>query len=143
MSKQMISTTDRCTGCNKCIRECPVLLANHAQQGRISVQADACIACGSCISACTHGAREYADDTERFFVDLSKGENISVIIAPAFIINYPREYKKVLGYLKERGIKHFYSVSYGADITTWAYLNYINDNKFYGGISQPCPAIVD
>ena len=139
----MISTTDQCTGCNKCIRECPVLLANCAQEGKISVHADACIACGSCISACTHEAREFGDDTDRFFADLGKGQNISVIIAPAFIINYPREYKKVLGYLKEQGIKHFYSVSYGADITTWAYLNYINDNKFYGGISQPCPAIVD
>lgn len=36
-----------------------------------------------------------------------------------------------------------YSASFGADITTWAYLNYIKDNAFIGGISQPCPAIVN
>ena len=40
-------------------------------------------------------------------------------------------------------MNHIYSVSYGADITTWAYLKYITENNFVGGISQPCPAIVN
>lgn len=35
------------------------------------------------------------------------------------------------------------SVSFGADITTWAYLNYITRYHFLGGISQPCPAVVN
>ena len=34
------------------------------------------------------------------------------------------------------------SVSFGADITTWGYIKYITENNFYGGISQPCPAVV-
>lgn len=34
------------------------------------------------------------------------------------------------------------NVSFGADITTWGYLNYINQYDFKGGISQPCPAVV-
>lgn len=34
------------------------------------------------------------------------------------------------------------SVSFGADITTWGYLNYIDKYGFTGGISQPCPAVV-
>ena len=34
------------------------------------------------------------------------------------------------------------SVSYGADICTWAYINYIQKHNFLGGISQPCPAVV-
>lgn len=83
------------------------------------------------------------NDTERFFSDLAGGKKISVIVAPAFIANYPKEYKKILGYLKEKGVNHIYSVSYGADITTWAYLKYITENHFIGGISQPCPAIVN
>ncbi len=66
-----------------------------------------------------------------------------MIVAPAFLANYPKEYKKILGYLKEKGVNHIYSVSYGADITTWAYLKYITENHFTGGISQPCPAIVN
>lgn len=31
----------------------------------------------------------------------------------------------------------------GADITTWAYINYIKKYNFIGGISEPCPVIVD
>lgn len=57
--------------------------------------------------------------------------------------NYPHEYKKVLGYLKEKGVNHIYSVSFGADITTWGYLKYITEHQFLGGISQPCPAVVN
>ena len=75
-----------------------------------------------------------------FFLTLKK---LSVIIAPAFLANYPKEYKRVLGYLKSLGVNHIYSVSFGADITTWGYLKYITENHFIGGISQPCPAIVE
>lgn len=82
------------------------------------------------------------DDTERFFADLSQGKKISVILAPAFLANYPKEYQKVLGYLKRKGVNHICSVSFGADITTWGYLKYITEHNFTGGISQPCPAVV-
>ena len=141
---ELIYTNDKCTGCNKCIRECPVLLATTAtQDGFVKVNSENCIACGACFDACTHNARDYNDDTAEFFDHLASGRNISVIVAPAFLANYPKEYKKILGYLKEKGVNHIYSVSYGADITTWAYLKYITENHFTGGISQPCPAIVN
>lgn len=140
----LVFTNDKCTGCNKCVRTCPVLTSNVATEpGKVTVSEEDCIACGACFDSCAHGARDFMDDTEQFFADLKKGKQISVIIAPAFIANYPREYKKVLGYLKSLGVNHLYSVSYGADITTWAYLKYITENNFLGGISQPCPAIVN
>ena len=140
----VVYTNDNCTGCNKCVRTCPVLTSNIATEvGHVSVSSDACIACGACFDSCAHNARDFIDDTDSFFNDLKKGHQISVIIAPAFLANYPKEYKKVLGYLKALGVNHFYSVSFGADITTWAYLKYITENNFTGGISQPCPAIVN
>ena len=63
-------------------------------------------------------------------------------MAPAFKANYPKEYESVLGGLKALGVNRIISVSFGADITTWGYLNYIKQNNFLGGISQPCPAVV-
>ncbi|MEE5990513.1 MAG: [Fe-Fe] hydrogenase large subunit C-terminal domain-containing protein [Lachnospiraceae bacterium] len=142
----LIRTNDNCIGCNKCIRACSCIGANVAverERGNvIEVDPKKCIACGACIDACEHNAREYEDDTERFFEDLAKGQKISVIIAPAFLANYPRDYENYLGMLKKLGVNRFVSVSYGADITTWAYIKYITENKFYGGISQPCPAVV-
>ncbi len=142
----LIRTNDKCIGCNKCIRACSCIGANVAREKErgniIEVDPKKCIACGACLDACEHGAREYEDDVEKFFEDLSKGQKISVIIAPAFLANYPRDYSKYLGMLKKLGVNRFISVSFGADITTWAYIKYITENKFYGGISQPCPAVV-
>lgn len=140
---ELVFTNESCTGCNKCVRACPVMVSNVVGDGGIvHVNEENCIACGACFDACTHGARDYRDDTLDFFEDLSKGKKISVILAPAFLANYPGEYKKVLGYLKEKGVNHIYSVSFGADITTWGYLKYITEHNFVGGISQPCPAVV-
>lgn len=102
----------------------------------------ACVECGECFKACKHNARVFTDDTERFFSDLAKGEPISVIFAPAFTANYPDEYKRILGYLRSKGVRFAYSVSFGADITTWGYLKYITEHQFYGGISEPCPSLV-
>ena len=140
---ELIYTTDLCTGCNKCVRSCPVLTANIAtQEGYVTVDPDKCIVCGECFDVCPHEARDYYDDTDRFFEDLASGRKISVILAPAFLANYPKEYQRVLGYLKSKGVSHICSVSFGADITTWGYLKYITEHKFFGGISQPCPAVV-
>ena len=143
---QLVYTNDKCIGCNKCIRACSCLGACVADEcdgsARINVDGDRCIACGACIHACEHDAREFRDDTENFFADLKKGENISILLAPAFKANYPNEYERILGALKAAGVNRIISISFGADITTWAYLNYINQNNFLGGISQPCPAIV-
>lgn len=145
--KGLIYTNDNCIGCNRCISECPVLTANHAvaedNAKRIEVNGEQCIACAACFDACEHKARAFTDDTQRFFEDLRKGERISILLAPAFAANYPREYKSILGGLKKAGVNRIISVSYGADITTWAYINYITSHQFTGGISQPCPAVVN
>ncbi len=146
MEQSIIFTNEKCMGCNKCISACPALLANRAEMdsdvSKIAVDQEACVQCGSCFDSCGHDARDYNDDTEAFFRSLEKGKKISLIVAPAFLANYPREYGRILGYLKQKGVNHIYSVSFGADITTWGYLRYITEHNFIGGISQPCPAVV-
>lgn len=143
----LVYTNEQCIGCNKCINVCPAMGActsKDREDGsrRIEVNGNFCVACGACMDACVHDAREYYDDTERFFDDLKKGEPISLLIAPAFLANYPDEYGAVLGGLKKLGVQRIISVSFGADITTWGYLNYIDRYNYLGGISQPCPAVV-
>lgn len=147
LNKGLVYTNEDCVGCNRCISVCPVLQANHAvvegANNVVRVDGDSCVHCGACIDVCQHKARDFQDDTERFFADLARGERISLLLAPAFIANYPDEYRQILGYLKSLGANHIISISFGADITTWAYLNWITKHNLVGGISQPCPAVVD
>ena len=76
----LVYTNDNCVGCNKCIRACSAMGANISTEpdengnSRIEVDGSKCIACGACFDVCEHAAREYYDDTERFFEDLKKGE---------------------------------------------------------------------
>jgi len=140
-----------CTGCNRCVRECPMETANVTYQdetGNIKVRIDyeKCIVCGRCITACKHDARYFEDDTARFFDDLSKGVPISLIAAPSIRTNIP-EYKRLFTYLKRLGVKKIYDVSLGADICVWAHVKHIRENsdgrkKIPPMITQPCPAIV-
>ena len=91
----LVRTNEKCIGCNRCIRACSCTGANIAVErdrvNVIEVDPKKCIACGACIDACEHGAREYIDDVDTFFEDLKKGVKISVLIAPAFLANYPHE----------------------------------------------------
>ena len=146
-ARQLIHTNDNCIACHRCISVCPALLANKAEingnKQKITVNPDYCVACGSCIDACKHDARSFEDDTEKFLYDLRNGKKISLLVAPAFFANYPESAGRILGGLKRLGVNHLIGVGFGADITTWAYIKYINEHHFVGGISQPCPAIVD
>lgn len=136
---------ENCVGCNKCIRNCMVFEANIsyvADDGnKVKIDENKCIMCGKCIEVCEHDARGYSDDTERFFEDLENGKAITVIAAPSVRVNFP-EYERLFGYLKSKRVDLIYDVSYGADITTWAYLKAISENDIKSVIAQPCPAIV-
>ncbi|MCR5716468.1 MAG: transcriptional regulator [Lachnospiraceae bacterium] len=144
--QQLVFTNENCIGCNRCISVCSALGAciSKVENGKATIEVDGnrCVVCGACIDACEHNARVYVDDTERFFADLKRGEKISILLAPAFKANYPEEYESVLGGLKSLGVNRIISISFGADICTWGYLNYIQKYHFIGGISQPCPAVV-
>ena len=140
------SKQDLCTGCNKCVRECPMETANITyldEEERIKVKIDAskCINCGRCIIMCKHDARYYEDDTIKFFSDLESGIPISLIAAPSIRTNIP-EYKRLFTYLKHSGIDKIYDVSLGADICIWTHVRYLENNKSEPLITQPCPVIV-
>jgi len=141
------SRSNSCTGCNRCVRECPMEITNITYQDengniRVKIDHEKCIACGRCITACKHDARYFIDDTQQFFDDLSKGIPVSIIAAPSIRTNIP-EYKKLFVYLKTLGVNQIYDVSLGADICTWAHIKFINNNSgCMPIITQPCPAIV-
>lgn len=139
---------NKCVGCNKCIMVCPVNFSNNItiinQNRKIEIDDSKCIACGKCLQICDHGARHYIDDSNDFWTSLLNGERITLIVAPAFLTNYPEDYKRIFTYLKSLGINLIYNVAFGADITSWAYVKYLKENSDYDFyISQPCTPIVN
>ncbi|HEY5585761.1 MAG TPA: methyl-accepting chemotaxis protein [Ruminiclostridium sp.] len=145
MENVIIVKEENCVGCNKCIRHCLVVDANASYmsngENKVKINHDKCVLCGKCIEVCDHEARDFIDDTESFFEELEQGKKISIIAAPAIRVNFPN-YQQLFGFLKSRGVDVIYDVSFGADITTWAYLKVIKENNLSTVVAQPCPAIV-
>ncbi|MDQ2087322.1 methyl-accepting chemotaxis protein [Herbivorax sp. ANBcel31] len=147
-TKKIKIKKENCIGCYKCIRNCPHPLVNKTfidSEGKMKVEINEkeCVLCTECIKACAHDARHFEDDTGEFFEALKTGEKISMVVAPAFILNYKNEYKKVLAWLKSKGVELIYDVSFGADITTFLYIKAIEENNIKTVIAQPCPVIVN
>ena len=147
----IIFTNEKCVGCNTCIATCPVLGANvaieHNGVQKVMVSKK-CIHCGNCVKTCTHGAREFRDDLDKMLQDLDAGESISILVDPAFYVDYADDAEKILGYLKSIGIKEIYDVGFGADLSIWAHARYIKQETAEKGncsafITNSCAAVIN
>ena len=133
---------EKCTNCYACITACPVKYCMDGSGDKLLINHDECIGCGHCIAACSHDARIPIDDIDLFLEDLKKEENIIAVVAPAVASVFPDTYLRLNGYLQKLGVKAFFDVSFGAELTVVTYLNYIKSKKPKTVIAQPCPAIV-
>lgn len=147
LNQGRIFTNDNCIACNRCISKCPITGANYFVKrngrARIEVDGNKCIQCGYCMDTCIHNAREYIDDIDLFMNELSAGEKFSVILAPSFFINYMEMAEQIIGYLKYLGVEKVYNAGFGADISVWGSLNYLDTHQDGAVISANCPAIVN
>ena len=146
MSTLIGNDMEKCVGCNRCIRTCPVDEANvsYIENGVTKVRVDQskCITCAACLPVCHHASRYFYDDTEKFFSDLRRGVPISMFCAPAVRANL-ENWDRINTLLRQMGVNAIYDVSVGADICTWAHIRFIQKYSPESVITQPCPPIVN
>ena len=134
---------EKCTGCLRCITQCPVKMCNDAsQEGLVYFNSDLCIGCGECLPVCEPKARYGIDDFDNFMTDLKSGVNVIAIVAPAIAANFDGMYLKFNGFLKKLGVKAIFDVSFGAELTVKSYLAYKKKKNPTVIIAQPCPTLV-
>ncbi len=132
----------KCLNCHACISVCPVKFCNDGSEDVVHINHNMCIACGRCISACTHDARLFADDFDIFIDDIIAGKEIIAIVAPAIAAGFPGKYLKLNTLLRKLGVKAIFDVSFGAELATKSYIEYLEAEKPKTVIAQPCAAIV-
>ena len=146
MSKIITVNSEKCVGCNACIRSCPAPEANITKvldDGRsvTTVNSERCIACGECVRNCLHGARDYIDDTAEVMDAINKKEKLIILAAPSIKTVFPKKWKNILNWFRDQGCL-VYDVSFGADICTWAHVRALQKGIVDNLITQPCAAIV-
>lgn len=136
-----MGVSDRqCIGCRLCVSECPAGSYVFADVGDFMAGSKPnCVDCGLCWQQCPAAAIDYEDDTERFLRDVSNGIPITLLVAPVATRCFA-DYRQVFGYLQSLGVRSFHNVLLRADITIWAYVELLrNDRAAY--ISSPCAAV--
>ena len=133
---------EKCTACHRCISVCPAKMCNDASGDYIKVNSELCIGCGRCISACHFGARQGLDDFDLFMQDLKSGVKMIAIVAPSSVVSFRGKILELNTWLKSIGIKAVFDVSFGAELTSKSYVEYIKKHNPDLLISQPCPALV-
>src|ERR1035437_5274317 len=106
---------EKCVNCHLCINACPVKYCNDGGADVVEVNQNMCIACGNCLTVCTHEARYYIDDFTPFMADIKAGEKIVAIVAPSVAANFHDNYLNLNGWLKSIGVEAIFDVSFGAE----------------------------
>jgi len=142
--RKIIKTdAELCFNCHRCVAACPVKICNDGSGDHIGVKAELCIGCGSCISACPQNARSGIDDFDAFIHDSSAGEKMVAVIDPAIAATFEGQNMQMNGWLVSRGIEAVFDISFGGELASKSYVEFIKKNKPKLVISQSCPAIVN
>ncbi|NCB31502.1 MAG: 4Fe-4S dicluster domain-containing protein [Clostridia bacterium] len=138
---------DKCVGCNRCIRECPLEEVNYVgledAVTKVHLDPAKCIHCGSCLKVCYHQSRIFQDDAQAVLKHIRAGQKFTVLAAPSLRTNFPNTWPRILAAFRKLGADGIYDVSFGADICVWAHIRYFEKNGVRSILTQPCPVVVD
>ncbi|MEW6063705.1 MAG: [Fe-Fe] hydrogenase large subunit C-terminal domain-containing protein [Bacillota bacterium] len=142
---------EKCKACSACLQVCETKSISF-QDGKSDIINESCLNCGLCVLICSRGARKYRSSLEKV-KNLIRAKKTAVILAPSYIIVAKKKYnctpQQFCSALKKLGFDLVYESSFGADIVTKVYIDYIDRQIKEKGkenthvITSPCPSLMN
>ncbi len=144
-SKSQIIFTNKaqCRDCYRCVRACPVK-AIKMFDAQASVDVDRCILCGTCITECPQGAKQYRKDLLLVKEYLENGEKVILSLAPSFPAFFDDSVvNRVPSALRSLGFSYISETAIGAYLVSKEAEKYINKYSNKPHIISFCPVVVN
>ncbi|GBF33088.1 two-component hybrid sensor and regulator [Desulfocucumis palustris] len=142
---------EKCEACSACLRVCRTK-SIMIKDGKSEIIKESCLNCGACITVCSKGAKKYRNSIEKV-EQILENKKAALILAPSYVIVAVKKYnctpEQFCTALRELGFKLVYESSFGADVVTKVYIDYINDQINKRGrektnvITSPCPSLMN
>lgn len=133
-----------CYRCYACVRVCPVHAISF-QNGKITIDKQACILCGTCVQVYTLGAIVTYNDIPTVKKWLTTGEQTVAIVDPSFAVAFDHqpgtEHSLITG-LRQLGFAVVINTDCSTAIYAGEYQKFLDTAQQQPVISSFCPAIV-
>ncbi len=139
-------SSNKCTLCFACIRNCPVKAIDINQKTeKADISDDRCIGCGICYHICPEDAITYRKDLKKAISILESKKTSIALCDPSIASEFEdiSDYRKFVGMLKMIGFSKIYETSYAIDLMAHAYRKLFNESKGRYYISSYCSSIVE
>lgn len=151
LSGIVYTDTQLCEACSACLRVCKTKSIRVAD-GKSSIIKESCLNCGTCVNICSKGAKKYRQSIANV-QRILKGRPAAMILAPSYVIVAVEKYhcsaEQFCTALKQLGFSLVYESSFGADVVSKVYADYLVNSIADKGqenthiISSPCPSIMN
>ena len=134
---------NECQDCYKCVRHCHCK-AIRIVNGKASVIAENCVACGECVKVCPSHAKKIRSELPRLRQMLDSGIKLYASIAPSFTAYFPgTTIGQLVTSLKKIGFTGAAETAVGAQNVSCQTADFLKNTDLPLAISSACPACVD
>ena len=124
----LISKTENCKNCYKCIRSCPIKAISF-ENNRATIIHEECILCGTCYNICPQQLKEVRNDVN-MVKGLLKWNKVIASVAPSHVAYYENtDISAIRDALLQLGFSAVEETAIGATIVKKAYDEMINDGR--------------
>ena len=137
------SESTRCQDCYCCVRECPVKAIQVVDACAV-ILPERCVSCGTCVEACTSGAKKVRDDRPLAEALLASGRPVAVSLAPSWVAAFPGlRFGQMAAALRHLGFAGASETALGAQEVSARLAQDLDRSQGRYFLSTACPVAVE